>query len=132
MGLSFFGILAASNGRMTQALQFSCSDRVTPLVAATNVMSWPVPFNVTVTEVQAYVVTQNTSGNKVTVDINKNGTTILSTKLTIDNNEQNSVTASVPAVISTASFTKGDEISIDIDDAGGAAIASGLIVTLIF
>lgn len=116
---------------MTQALQFSCSDRVTPLVATTNVMSWPVPFNLTVSEVQAYVVTPNTSGNKVTVDINKNGTTILSTKLTIDNNEQNSATAAVPAVISTALFAKGDEISIDIDDVG-AGVASGLIVTLVF
>lgn len=131
MRATFFGIQGA-NGRMTQALQFSCSDRVTPLVAATNIMSWPVPFAVTVSEVQAYVVTPNGTGNLVTIDINKNGISILSTKLTIDNTEQNSVTATTPAVISTASFAKGDEISIDVDNAGGDGIAAGLIVTLVF
>lgn len=131
MRATFFGVISA-DGRMTQALQFSCSDRLTPLVAGTNVMSWPVPFNLTVSEVQAYVTVTNGSGNKVTVDINKNGTTILSTKLTIDNSEQNSVTAAIPAVISTAAFSKGDEISIDIDDAGGAGTASGLVVTMLF
>jgi hypothetical protein len=65
----------------------------------------------------------------VTVDINKNGTTILSTKLTIDVDEKTSATAAIAAVISDAVLAAGDEITFDVDVAGTGA--KGLKVWMI-
>jgi hypothetical protein len=62
------------------------------------------------------------------VDINKNGTTVLSTKLTIDASEVTSTTAATAAVISVSAFADDDEVEFDIDVAGTGA--KGLKVTL--
>ena len=78
--------------------------------------------------VRASLLTASTSG-AVTVDINKNGSTILSTKLTIDQDEKTSVTAATAAVLTSATAAADDEITIDIDGAGTGA--KGLIVTLL-
>jgi hypothetical protein len=74
----------------------------------------------TVTGVRASVNTVSSSG-VVTVDINEAGTTILSTKLTIDANEKTSVTAAAAAVISDAALADDAEITFDIDTAGTGA-----------
>jgi hypothetical protein len=71
------------------------------------------------------------SGSILTVDINKNGTTVLSTKLTFNNTEKTTVTAATPAVISVASFADDDEVSVDIDALGGGT-AKGLKVSLLW
>ena len=64
------------------------------------------------------------------VNIQKNGTTIFSTTLTIDANEKTSVTAATTAVLSTTTFADDDEITMDIDTAGTGA--KGLKVTLYY
>ena len=64
------------------------------------------------------------------MDINEAGTSIISTKLTIDNTEKTSVTAATAAVISDASLADDAEITIDIDQIGDGT-AKGLKVTLI-
>lgn len=64
----------------------------------------------------------------VQVDINVNGVSILSTKLTIDQGEKTSLTALVPAVISDDTIDDDSEISFDVDDAGSSAV--GLKVTI--
>ena len=74
--------------------------------------------------------TAQTSGSVFTVDINENGSSILSTKLTIDNTEKTSTTASTSAVISDSSLADDAEITIDIDQVGDGT-AKGLKVTLI-
>jgi hypothetical protein len=65
------------------------------------------------------------------VDINVNGTSILSTKLSIDATETTSITAAVPAVISDSSLADDAVIRIDIDQIGAAAAGTGLKVWLI-
>jgi hypothetical protein len=49
--------------------------------------------------------------------INNNGTSILSTKITIDPTEKTSDTAATPPVISAAGVSAWDELSFDIDTA---------------
>lgn len=120
----------ASNLGAGGAIQFRCGDPALPISAANRVATWPVPQAQTLFEVQAYLAGPATSGT-FTVDINKNGVSILSTKLTIDAGEQNSVTAFIAPVISDAEFAKGDEISVDVDDAADGT-ASGLIISLLF
>jgi hypothetical protein len=64
------------------------------------------------------------------VDINESGSTILSTKLTIDNTETTSTTAATPAVISDTALADNAVITIDIDQIGDGT-AAGLKVYLI-
>lgn len=72
------------------------------------------------------------SGTPLTIDVNRNGTSILSTKLTFDNAERTTTTAATPAVIVAGGTTlaKGDEITIDVDQVGNAG-ARGLRVYLV-
>jgi hypothetical protein len=77
----------------------------------------------TITAVGISLKTAQTSGSILTVDINVNGSTILSTKLTIDNGEKTSLTAATAAVISSTALAAGDEISFDVDQVGdGTAV----------
>lgn len=97
------------------------------LAAVTAALTLQSPYVATITGVMATLKTASTSG-AVTVDINKNGGSIFSTLLTIDQDEKTSETAATPAVISTTSLALGDELTIDIDGAGTGA--KGLVVYL--
>lgn len=101
----------------------SISDQVTPLTTGTAKFTFRVPYGATVTGVRASLQTASSSGIP-TFDINKNGTTILSTKLTIDASEKTSSTAAVSPVISVAGLDDDSEITIDIDVAGTGAIGA--------
>jgi hypothetical protein len=110
------------------ALGLAVSDETTALTTGVGKLTIRSPYGFTLTEVRASVKTASSSG-VVTVDINKNGSTILSTKLTIDASEKTSTTAATPAVISGATIANDDELSFDIDTAGTGAV--GLKVWLI-
>lgn len=111
--------------------QVVCSDETTALTTGASKATLRIVGARTLTAVRASLSTAQTSGATFTVDVNKNGTTVLSTKLTIDNAEKTSTTATVPAVISVSSFQDDDEISIDID-AVGDGTAKGLKVSLLW
>jgi len=107
-----------------------CSDQTTALTAGAAKLTFRMPYAFTLTAVRASLKTAQTSGPIFTVDINENGTSVLSTKLTIDNTEKTSATADTPAVISDASLADDAEMTFDIDQVGdGTAI--GLVVTLV-
>lgn len=110
-------------------IQLACSDLTTAITAGTSKAYFRSPYEFTLTEVRASLLTAQTAGSIFTVDINESGTSILSTKLTIDNNEKTSVTAATPPVIGDSSIADDAEITIDVDQAGTSP--AGLIVTLI-
>jgi len=107
-----------------------CSDETTALTAGTGKKTFRMPWPFALDEVRASLSTAQTSGSIFTVDINEGGTSILSTKITIDNGEKTSVTAAAPAVISDAALADDAEITIDIDQVGDGT-AKGLKVYLI-
>lgn len=109
-------------------MQVAASDLVTALTTGTGVAYFRAPSDITLTEVRASLITASTSG-AVTVDINVNGASILSTLLTIDQDEKTSLTAATPVAIQSPLIADDDEITIDIDGAGTGAL--GLIVTFI-
>jgi hypothetical protein len=108
--------------------QLSCSDLETSLVAANNVGYFRAVYAGTIVGVRASLLTVSSSG-LVTVDMNVNGSTRLSTKLTIDASEKTSVTAATPHVVSNTALAVDDEVAFDIDTAGTGA--KGLIVTVL-
>lgn len=113
-----------------ETIVIACSDETTALTTGTAKVTFRMPFAMTLTAVRASVTTAPT-GSALTVDINEGGTTILSTKLTIDATEKTSTTAATAAVISDASLADDAEMTIDIDAVGSTIAGAGLKVTLI-
>lgn len=113
-----------------ESIIVACSDETTALSAGAAKVTFRMPYAMTVSAVRASLSTAQTSGaSLITVDINDSGSSILSTKLTIDNGEKTSLTAATPAVISASSLAADDEITIDID-AIGDGTAKGLKVII--
>lgn len=114
----------------TESLIIAVSDETTALTAGTSKVTFRMPYAFTLTAVRASVNTAPT-GSTLIVDINESGTTILSTKLSIDATEKTSTTAASPAVISDSSLADDAEMTIDIDQVGATVAGAGLKVYLI-
>ena len=123
-------ILGSGNYATPFELVVAASDESTALATGTAKITFRMPRAVTLTAVRASLTTAQASGTIFTVDINEGGTSILSTKLTIDNTEKTSTTAATPPVISDTALADDAEITIDIDQIGDGT-AKGLKVMLI-
>ncbi len=121
-------VLVAASGESTgliwqgpaEVIGIAVSDEETALTTGNAKVTFRMPFAMTLTAVRASLSTASTSGLP-TFDINEGGTTILSTKLTIDANEKTSTTAATAPVISDTALADDAEITIDIDVAGTGA-----------
>lgn len=123
--------IAFARARMQQEmLPIACSDETSILTAGTGKVTFRMPYAMTLSSIKGSLTTAQTSGSIFTVDVNVNGTSILSTKLTIDNGEDTSATAATAAVLSTTSLAADDKVTIDIDQIGDGT-ATGLKVYLI-
>lgn len=116
---------------ITIPFAMACSDLGTDLTTGTAIgyLRFPFPFTLTQPPI-ATLFDDQPSGSILTIDINKNGSSILSTKLTVDNTEFTSDTAATPPVVSGASFAKNDLLTVDIDQVGTSG-AKGLQIWLI-
>jgi len=114
-----------------QSFTIMLSDLTTPLTIGAGKTMFRIPYSFYLTEVRAFVNTAPTGTDRLTVDINAAGSTILSTKLSFDAGEKTTTTSSIPAVISTPSLEDDAEIVFDIDTVGGTVAGAGLGVTLI-
>jgi hypothetical protein len=121
-------VIAAGVNLNVETLVVSVSDETTAITTGTAKVTFRMPWGMTLTAVRASLSAASSSGTP-TIDINDGGTTILSTKLTIDVSEKTSTTAATPAVISDTALADDAEITIDIDVAG--TDAKGLKVYLI-
>ena len=115
---------------LVQSFVVACSDETTALTTGTNKVRFRMPYAFTLTAVRASVNTAPT-GSVLTVDINESGSTILSTKITIDASETTSVSASTAPVISDSSLADDSIMGFDIDTIGSTNAGTGLKVTLI-
>jgi hypothetical protein len=112
-----------------KTLVIAASDETTALTTGTKV-SFRMPHALTLAEVRASLVAAQSAGSLLTVDIHEEGLSIFSTKLTIDNSEKTSVSATTPAVLSNAALADDAEMSIIIDQIGTPG-AAGLKIALI-
>lgn len=131
------GIAAAATANDTdanlkkEAIIVAVGDETSAISAGTAKVKFRMPYAFTLQDARASLTTAQASGAIFTIDINENGTSVLSTKLTIDNAEKTSTTAATAVVISDTSLADDAEMSIDIDQVGSSSVAAGLKVTLI-
>ena len=115
------------------AVQFACGDETTAIGSTGQVLSFRMPFAMTLSAgilgVKGSLVTAGT-GALLTVDINEAGATILSTKLTFDASETTTISAATPVVISDVNLAADAIITVDIDQVDGGGAAAGLKITL--
>jgi hypothetical protein len=98
---------------------FAITDEVSVITTGNSKISFRTPYAMTFTKLPRANVTIASTSGIVTIDIKKNGTTILgANKLTIDANEKSSVTAALSTSLSTTSCAEDDEITFDVVAAG--------------
>lgn len=114
-----------------ESLVIAVSDETTALTTGTGKVTFRMPFAMKLSGVRGSLTTAQSSGTELTVDINESGASILSTKLTFDNTEKTTTTATAPAVISDFDLADDAEITVDIDTVGAGADAAGLKIYLI-
>lgn len=128
-GMVSYGVAPSGGTGGTEVIQFAVSDETSALITGTSKITFRMPYAITLSEVRASVGTAPTGANLV-VDINENGSTVLSTKLSIDAGEKTSTTAVTPSVISDANLADDAEITVDIDQIGSTVAGAGLKITL--
>ena len=121
--------LKVAENKQIESIIVACSDEATALTTGTSKVTFRMPYAMTVSGVKASLSTAQTAGAIFTVDINEGGTSILSTKLTIDNTEKTSATAAIAAVLSDTALAADAEITVDIDQVGDGT-AKGLKITI--
>ncbi len=124
----------AFNTQQFYTFTISLSDELTSLDTA----STSVPFS-TVGAEDAFVVTSvkarvrtTVSGSDLICDIHKAGVSILSTRITIDQDEKSSDTSAIPPVIISASsdIAKDDLLEFFLDQRDGLNTGTGLKITM--
>lgn len=112
----------------------------TNIAVGTGKDSYVLPYDLMLDEViarglYASLVVAQAAGAVVTIDVNVDGVSILSTRLTFDNAERTTLTAATPAIYTPAFIAAnriipaGAEVTIDVDQIG-TALAKGLAVYL--
>lgn len=125
-------LLALLNSALQlEVVGIALSDNSTDLVTDTEVNTYTFPYDFTLVEVATTLIVAAT-GSLFTTDINLTGTgTILSTKITQDSGEKMSYDAVTPPVLSTTSFSKGDQLTFDRDAVGAVIAGQGHKIFLI-
>jgi len=97
----------------------SVGDETTAITTGTAKRTFRAPHGFTLDAIPSGSLTTASSSGVVQVDINKNGTTIFTTELTIDASETTSATAAAACVLDgTITFAENDQVTIDIVAAG--------------
>ena len=116
---------------LEETIIVSLSDETTAITAGAAKATFRMPYacKLTTRLPRASVNTASSSG-VINVDINKNGASILTNRVSIDASEKTSLTAATAVSLATTptTFSDDDEITFDIDNAGTGA--KGLKVTL--
>ena len=116
-----------------QSIIVAASDETTAITVGTAKTTWRMPYPFQILAVKASLTTAGGTSGTTTIDINDDGTSILSTKITIDQGELTSETAATPPVLATTGYTilPDSSITIDVDAISGGGSETGLKVELI-
>lgn len=102
------------------------------LATGTDIDSFEMHWDATLVGITLVAGTAPTGAN-IIVDVNKNGTTVMTTnKVVIETTETNSQDATTQPGITTSSFLKGDVVSFDIDQIGSTIAGERIKIYLDF
>jgi hypothetical protein len=113
-----------------EVLIIPIGDETTAITTGTAKVTFRFPYAGRLVAVRASLTTASSSGTP-TFDLNEGGTTMLSTKLTVDASELTSTTAAAAAVISDATFADDAVGTIDIDTAGTGAAGAKVMLYMV-
>lgn len=108
---------------------FQVGTQTTSITKGLKKFTFRLPFAVKVTGVRANLSTASSTGQTV-IDINANGTSILSTKITIDKFSKTSTTSAFPPIVVDSVLPDDSEITIDYDLAG--YLAKGIKIVIYY
>jgi len=94
------------------------------------VAAFPLPFDCDFSTLFEVYVHDAPTGSGATFDVHLGGVTIFSTKITVDDGDNASTAATVPAVFSTSSGTKGQLLEFFVDAVGATTTGTGVDFTL--
>jgi hypothetical protein len=116
-----------------QSIIVAASDETTAITTGTAKTTWRMPYPFQILAVKASLTTAGGTSGTTTIDINDDGTSILSTKLTIDQGELTSVTAAVSYVLATTGYTilPDSSMTVDVDAVSGGGTETGLKIEII-
>lgn len=115
-------------------ISIALGDESTVLAAASTtvpVVSFHMPYGFVLTDVKVGCTVAPTGAALLTVDVHEAGTTILSTKVTVDASEKTSGTAATPPVISDANLAEDALIEVFVDQLDTDNVAAGVKLYLI-
>jgi hypothetical protein len=114
---------------LMESFIIACGDETSNLVAMAPVISFRMPYGLILSEIKASV-NSPPIGQPIIMDVNLNGTSIFSTRLSIDIAQTTSKTSTTPPIIATSVLPDDSVITIDIDQIGiGLTPGTGLKVT---
>lgn len=112
-------------------MEIALAQKDTDIQAVAAVADPPIPEDLTF--VRAFInVTVAPVGSDAVWDVNVNGATALSTKITIEAGETSSLTAASQPVFSSSDFDEGDPMSIDCDQAGASTAGQNPVLVLLY
>ena len=114
----------------TTSFVIACSDETTDLETGDDKAQIRLPFQFELTSISANVYTAPT-GSTISIQVQEDGSDILSTPITLDVSETTSESAATPPVISDSTLASNSIISIDLDQIGSSTAGTGLKVNLV-
>lgn len=113
---NLYNIFATSTGFTPETIYVAISDETTQITTGTNKVTIYAPYAFTLSDVK---VSLAQSGSAIsTFNVKLTGTTIFSTKPTIDANEFTTATAATPRVITATTIPVDSKITFDVDGIG--------------
>ncbi len=116
----------AAVGRI-ETLSYAFSNESDAITTGTAKVTFHMAFGFKLLDVWVGLSTPQTSGSIFTVDLNEAGTSVLSTKITVDNTEDTSKTAAAQPVISDTTLAQYAKMTVDVDQVGDGTAKGGKI-----
>ncbi len=126
--------LSGLTQKPTEMIAIALGDESTVLSAASTtvpVVTYHMPYAFTLTDVKVGCTVAGTGAALLTVDVHEAGTTVLSTKVTVDASEKTSGTAATAPVISDSALAEDALIEVFVDLVDTDNVAAGVKVYLI-
>lgn len=115
----------------TEFIMLPVGDETTALTIGTGKFNFRMPYPFEMTDIKASVGIRPTL-SKIVVDVNRSGTSIMTTdKLEIDPGLGSTKFSATQPALTTTIFNENDEIEVDIDQIGSGTAGAGLKVYLI-